>query len=198
MKKLVVLLVSLLAVSAWAGPKASGVRGYMAANGIDPDSLASRSDIRLFVDSDGNVLSVDWDEASVGVPAPDLDALPGEEASVAAEAALAEAKDAAFQDAKPLEQKLLENAYFDAVETVYSLDGAAAPTKEEARDLKKVSSRVKSARGKLSGTGQGGKKTADDYLAIDDARSSILLIDAQLRDFDPQWRARAKRHVVKE
>lgn len=100
MKKLVVLLVSLLAVSAWAGPKASGVRGYMAANGIDPDLLASRSDIRLFVDSDGNVLSVDWDAASVGAPAPDVAALPDEATSAAAESAFRAAKEAKRQAAK--------------------------------------------------------------------------------------------------
>ena len=79
MKFVLVLLLGLLS-SAAASPAASveQLKGWMAANGMDPDDFGK---LRVFVDSKGELKSWSWDEDKLGVAVPAEDELPSPSAA---------------------------------------------------------------------------------------------------------------------
>ena len=118
----------------------------------------------------------------------------GEGGLPAAGEALAALVSGFAQDTKTQAQKSLENEYLDLVDAIYAKAGDPAPPLEAAKDLGKARAKVAKAREAKQGTGQGHKKTADDALEFVDDQQSLLALDLQLRDFDPNWRKHLSRH----
>ena len=90
--------------------------------------------------------------------------------------------------AKSPDQLALEAEYFEAADALHVLAGEAAPTNDEPASLSAVKAKVKKAKGT-----KGGSKKADDYLEIQASHVDLLTLDLELRAYDPDWRAKAKR-----
>lgn len=113
----------------------------------------------------------------------------------AAEAAIAQAAEAraelqAFyaEDSKTPEQLALEADYFAAVDALYVLAGDPAPTNSAAPSAAEVKAKAKKVKGS-----KGASKKADDFLDLRNAQLELLELDLALREYDPAWRAKAKR-----
>ena len=130
------------------------------------------------------------------VPAPSLDALPGPEEAQAILDAWEASLDAGVQAAKPADQKALENEYFALVEEIYAAAGEEAPDLETAKNLGQARAKIAKARQNKPGTGQGGKKTADDALEFLDMQMRLQGLDLELREYDLNWRGNAKKHEL--
>ena len=154
-----------------------GLAGFAAANGVHPGEFPALVDLesKLFVPVP------DGDIAAAGVL---LDTVNDENSRAA-------------QDAKPEAQKLLENEWFAAVDELAAAAGEEAPDESDATDIGKVRAKLAKAKAaKDSASGQGKKAKADDLLEINELRGRLLLIDAELRTYDPRWTKRAKRHAL--
>lgn len=174
------------------------VGGYLAAAGVDP-GLSSRG--VFYVRYPGGPLQLSgWDENLLGVPRPEESELPSlaeaESAIVVFKAAKAAAKEQAAQNAKSQDQKILENEYFALVEEIYDAAGEEAPDLETAKNLGQARAKIAKARQNKLGTGQGGKKTADDMLEFLDMQVRLQGLDLELRGYDPNWRGNAKKHEL--
>jgi hypothetical protein len=108
----------------------------------------------------------------------------------------AELADAWAEESKPIEQRELENAYFELVESIYAAAGDPVPGLKEAKNLGQARAKIAKARKNKPGAGQGNKKTADDALEFLDMQLELQSLDLELRGYDPDWRRRAKKHVL--
>ena len=114
----------------------------------------------------------------------------------AAESALAELAFDAAVAAKSPDQLALEAEYFALVEEIYAAAGEEAPDLETAKNLGQARAKIAKARQNKPGTGQGGKKTADDALEFLDMQMRLQGLDLELRGYDPDWRRLARKHVL--
>ena len=126
------------------------------------------------------------------------DSVEDSEARLVSESArLEDHESSVFRDSKPLSRKLLENEWFDLADEIALAAGDSPVAEADARDLSKLRAKLKKAKAsKDAAAGPGKKAKADDLLEINELRGRLLLIDAELRTYDPQWAARAERHVL--
>lgn len=97
--KLILVLILGLSLSAAASPAASveQLKGWMAANGLDPDDFGK---LRVFANAKGELVSWSWDAEAVGIAPPDESELPAEATSSAAAASYRADKIASAEDAR--------------------------------------------------------------------------------------------------
>lgn len=130
MKKLLFLVVLLAATSAVAA-RVGQLRGYLASHGLD--FMDPR--ISVFAESDGTLIDYRWDADALGVPVPDMSALPDESTAEAQVEALAAAREAVRQAAKSPRLKVLENEYFALLDALPGDPVPQTPSLEEAKAL---------------------------------------------------------------
>lgn len=176
---------ALLASAAFADDIVLGVQAYMVENGLDPAMLNRRGSPAQLVTRGGEE-QIKWIRHKLrNVPAPDLgNLLPPEEAQAVIYGAKADA-DASRQAAKPLDQKMLENDYFDLVSTLLTEDNDQRATNAVMPTLtfKQMADKVKKIKGAK-------KQDFDNY----EAMFELLVIDAALKEYDPKWIDKAQRH----
>lgn len=119
------------------GPSREQVEAYLVSQGrsftaahqaFEVDSTAG-PEVGL-AQTDGDVFIALW--AVEGIERPGPDDLPGHEEALEI---LALAQDVELQEAKPADQKTLENEYFALVEEIYAAAGEEPPSLEEAKAL---------------------------------------------------------------
>lgn len=130
MKKLLFLVVLLAATSAVAA-RVGQLQGYLASHGLD--FMDPR--ISVFAESDGTLIDYRWDADALGVPVPDMSALPDESTAEAQVEALAAAREAVRQAAKSPRLKVLENEYFALLDALPGDPVPQTPSLEEAKAL---------------------------------------------------------------
>lgn len=130
MKKLLFLVVLLAATSAVAA-RVGQLQGYLASYGLD--FMDPR--ISVFAESDGTLIDYRWDADALGVPVPDMSALPDESTAEAQVEALAAAREAVRQAAKSPRLKVLENEYFALLDALPGDPVPQTPSLEEAKAL---------------------------------------------------------------
>ena len=134
-KSMVFLVASILFAAAVFAAKDRQMLGYLAAKGIDPDSLSDRDDIVIVVTASGDFVDASWDEAALGAAVPEVSDLPSEADAEQAVADFRTAKKLARQAAKSPRLKVLENEYFALLDALPGDPVPQTPSLEEAKAL---------------------------------------------------------------
>ena len=173
MKKFSVFLAAafLVLVSAARSDLVTQVKAYMVENGLDPDTFGVRGAPAQIVYKDGEPELV-WDVARLrNIPKPEEADFP-EDPDAVLEAYYA-AKEDARQAAKPVEQRVYENLFFDVSEQLFNLTG--------------VTNAVTPKLGFPELQGMVEAVQAVDPMAAVNLSLQLLTIDAALKRHNPLW-----------
>lgn len=206
---------------AQSGPQTSSdyaarIEAYLLSHGSSLEA-ATDAGALLSLGRGGEPFTVELWPDSIGFAPPTEQTIPplveAEQSVALAKAEAVVAEKLAVQDAKPFEQKVLENEYFDIADEIAALAGKPAlettgrkswnATKKSIEEVK-LSKKAPSERGTGLEGGSGEVTepppveagSADDLLVINELQSSLLMVEAALRSYDPQWLILAQRHVL--
>ena len=181
-------LLLFLAVSLFAASPAIGesyidrVRAYLVQQGQDP----FKEDALVFRYDDESGYSI-WRFRFPGISKPEQQDLPSSEVAIQILADYEAVREIARQEAKPLEQKTAENAFFTLTETILTTvtDERAGETPPIKLSFSEINGLIKTIQ-------------ATDPMAAINFSLELLAVDAELKRFDILWWDKAATHTIQE